>query len=216
MERDRSAKIIAIVALCVAVAGLSIGFAAFSNDLTIKSNASVTPNPNDFDVNFSSQDGSEVAGTVTGVGTNSATAENATIDNSNSPTITGLKANFTEPGQKVTYSFYTHNAGKYIAYLNTVTYKNVAGKEATKVCTPGTNTDATMVQAACNGISVTVDVGSEPYTGSKDSISNHSLDIDRYEPVVVTIEYKSDAARADGDFEVAFGDITLTYDSVDK
>ena len=106
MERDRSAKIIAIVALCVAVAGLSIGFAAFSNDLTIKSNASVTPNPNDFDVNFSSQDGSEVAGTVTGVGTNSATAENATIDNSNSPTITGLKANFTEPGQKVTYSFY--------------------------------------------------------------------------------------------------------------
>lgn len=216
MERDRSAKIIAIVALCVAVAGLSIGFAAFSNDLTIKSNASVTPNPNDFDVNFSSQDGSEVAGTVTGVGTNSATAENATIDNSNSPTITGLKANFTEPGQKVTYSFYTHNAGKYIAYLNTVTYKNVAGKEATKVCTPGTNTDATMVQAACNGISVTVDVGSEPYTGSNDSISNHSLGIDRYEPVVVTIEYKSDATRADGDFEVAFGDIILTYDSVDK
>ena len=53
MERDRSAKIIAIVALCVAVVGLSIGFAAFSNNLTIKSNATVTPNQNDFDVNFS-------------------------------------------------------------------------------------------------------------------------------------------------------------------
>ena len=102
MERERSAKIIAIIALCIAVAGLSIGFAAFSNNLKIESNATVTPDPNDFDVNFSSSDTSELDGTVTGTGTNSATADNATIDNSGSPRITGLKANFTEPGQKVT------------------------------------------------------------------------------------------------------------------
>ena len=215
MERDRSAKIIAIVALCVAIVGLSVGFAAFSNELTINSNATVSPNASDFDVNFSTSNTSEQDGTVSGVGTNSATAENATIDNSNSPTITGLKANFTEPGQKVTYSFYAHNAGKYVAYLNNVTYANVSGKTATKVCTAGVNTDATMVEAACNGISVSVKVGSETYTGSMDSITNHSLGLDGYEEVVVTIEYASDASRADGDFEVAFGNITLTYDSVD-
>lgn len=215
MERDRSAKIIAIVALCVAIVGLSVGFAAFSNELTINSNATVSPNASDFDVNFSTSNTSELDGTVIGVGTNSATAENATIDNSNSPTITGLKANFTEPGQKVTYSFYAHNAGKYVAYLNNVTYANVSGKTATKVCTAGVNTDTTMVEAACNGISVSVKVGSETYTGSMDSITNHSLGLDGYEEVVVTIEYASDASRADGDFEVAFGNITLTYDSVD-
>ena len=215
MERDRSAKIIAIVALCVAIVGLSVGFAAFSNELTINSNATVSPNASDFDVNFSTSNTSEQDGTVIGVGTNSATAENATINNSNSPTITGLKANFTEPGQKVTYSFYDHNAGKYVAYLNNVTYANVSGKTATKVCTAGVNTDATMVEAACNGISVSVKVGSETYTGSMDSITNHSLGLDGYEEVVVTIEYASDASRADGDFEVAFGNITLTYDSVD-
>ena len=215
MERDRSAKIIAIVALCVAIVGLSVGFAAFSNELTINSNATVSPNASDFDVNFSTSNTSEQDGTVIGVGTNSATAENATINNSNSPTITGLKANFTEPGQKVTYSFYAHNAGKYVAYLNNVTYANVSGKTATKVCTAGVNTDATMVEAACNGISVSVKVGSETYTGSMDSITNHSLGLDGYEEVVVTIEYASDASRADGDFEVAFGNITLTYDSVD-
>ena len=215
MERDRSAKIIAIVALCVAVVGLSIGFAAFSNNLTIKSNATVSPNQNDFDVNFSTSNTSELDGTVSGVGTNSATAEDATIDNSASPTITGLKANFTEPGQKVTYSFYAHNAGKYVAYLNNVTYANVSGKTATKVCTAGVGTDATMVEAACNGISVSVKVGNDTYTGSMDSITNHLLDLDAYEEVVVTIEYTSTASRADGDFEVAFGDIILTYDSVD-
>ena len=212
MERDRSTKIIAIVALCVAIVGLSVGFAAFSSNLTINSSAKVTPNASDFDVNFSTSDASELDGTVNGVGTNSATAEPATIDNSNAPTITGLKANFTEPGQTVTYSFYAHNAGKYVAYLNNVTYSNVSGKTATKVCNPGTNTDATMVEAACTGISVSVKVGSNTYT---DSITNHSLAIDAYEPVVVTIEYASDATRADGDFDVAFGDIVLTYDSVD-
>ena len=215
MERDRSAKIIAIVALCVAVVGLSIGFAAFSNNLTIKSNATVSPNQNDFDVNFSTSNTSELDGAVSGVGTNSATAEDATIDNSASPTITGLKANFTEPGQKVTYSFYAHNAGKYAAYLNNVTYANVSGKTATKVCTAGVGTDATMVEAACNGISGSVEVETDKYTGSMDSISNHLLAINAYEPVVVTIEYTSTASRADGDFEVAFGDIILTYDSVD-
>lgn len=215
MERDHSAKIIAIVSLCVAIVGLSIGFAAFSNNLTIKSNATVTPNASDFDVNFSTSNTSELDGTVSGVGTNSATAEDATIDNSDSPTITGLKANFTEPGQKVIYSFYAHNAGKYAAYLNNVTYVNVSGKTATKVCTAGTGTDATMVEAACNGISVSVKVGNDTYTGSMDSITNHLLDLDDYEEVVVTIEYANGATRADGDFEVAFGDITLTYESVD-
>ena len=215
MERDRSAKIIAIVALCVAVAGLSIGFAAFSNNLKIESSAKVSPNQNDFDVNFSASNTSELDGTVSAVGTNSATGEDATIDNSASPTITGLKANFTEPGQKVTYSFYAHNAGKYAAYLNNVTYANVSGKTATKICTAGVGTDATMVEAACNGISVSVKVGNDTYTKSMDSISNHLLAINAYEPVVVTIEYNSGASRADGDFEVAFGDITLTYDSVD-
>ena len=215
MDKERSTKIIAIAALCVAVVGLSIGFAAFSNNLTINSNAKVSPNASDFDVNFSSSNTSELDGVVSGVGTNSATAEAATIDNSDSPAITGLKANFTEPGQKVTYSFYAHNAGKYAAYLNNVTYAKVSGKTATKVCTAGDGTDATMVEEACKGISVSVKVGNDTYTGSMDSITNHLLDLDDYEEVVVTIEYASGASRTDGDFEVAFGDITLTYDSVD-
>ena len=115
----------------------------------------------------------------------------------------------------MTYSFYAHNAGKYDAFLNAVTYANVDGDTATKVCTAGVGTDATMVEAACNGISVTVKVGSDTYTGSNDSIADHLLAIDGYEEVVVTIKYASDATRADGDFTVDFGDITLTYGSVD-
>ena len=106
MERKDSTRIIAIIAVVVAVIGLSVGFAAFSNTLTIKSSANVTPSATDFDVNFSNSNTAEQAGDVTGVGTNNATGDTATIDNTDSPTISGLKANFTEPGQTVTYSFY--------------------------------------------------------------------------------------------------------------
>ena len=217
MEKDHSTKMIAIIALCVAVIGLSVGFAAFSNDLTISSSATVTPEATDFDVNFSTVNTAETPGTVSGVatGTSGVTAEDATIDNSNAPKITGLKANFTAPGQTVTYSFYAHNAGKYDAYLNTVTYNNVSGETATKVCTAGSGTDDTMVQAACSAISVSVKVGSDNFTGSNAAISSHLLAIDTYEEVIVTIEYASDGTRADGDFTVAFGDIVLTYGSVD-
>ena len=217
MEKDRGTKIIAIVALCVAVIGLSVGFAAFSSNLTISSSANVSPESTDFDVNFSTVNTTETAGTVLGVVSHDGivTAGTATIDNSGDPTITGLQANFTEPGQSVTYSFYTHNAGKYIAYLNSVTYANVTGETESKICTAAEGTDATMVANACDDISVTVKVGSDPFIGSQASISDHSLAIDGYEPVEVKIEYAADGARTDGDFSVAFGNISLTYGSVD-
>ena len=211
----RNKKII-MVALIMAIISLTIGFAAFSSSLTISSLATVKPDSSTFKVVFSTK--------ATGVETNpveptktptTIAATSGTIDNTSNPTIKGLDASFTEPGQKVTYSFYAHNAGKYAAYLNNVTYANVSGKTATKVCSAGDGTDATMVEAACNGISVSVKVGNDTYTGSMDSITNHSLDLDDYEEVVVTIEYASNASRTDGDFEVAFGDIILTYNSVD-
>lgn len=229
MEKDRSARLIALAALLVGVIGLSIGFSAFSSTLTISSSAQVKPDKTTFDVNFSSTgvdpetDGT-VVGTVTGNGVLTGeipegavvpSANDATIDNSGEPTITGLKANFTEPGQTVTYSFYAHNNGKYDAFLNSVTFENVTGESTAKVCTPAKGTDESMVAAACNDISISVKVGSETYNGSVATISGHSLLISKYEPVVVTIKYDDNDHRTDGDFDIEFGDIVLVYNSVD-
>ena len=50
MEKDRSTKIIAIAALLIGIVGLSLGFAAFSNTLTISSSAEVTPDQSAFNV----------------------------------------------------------------------------------------------------------------------------------------------------------------------
>ncbi len=215
MDRDRSTKVIAIVALCVAVFGLSVGFAAFSNDLTIKSEATVKPNASDFDVNFSSSDTSETDGTVTATSTAGVTAQDATINNATAPTISGIKVEFTEPGQSAKYSFFAHNAGKYNAFLNNVTFKNVTDANANIVCVAAEGTNANMVASACQGISIKVKVGTTTFAEPTPTITSHELPIDQYEPVEVTIEYKTGAARADGDFQVKIGDIVLTYGSVD-
>ena len=216
MDRDRSTKVIAIVALCVAVFGLSVGFAAFSNDLTIKSEATVKPNASDFDVNFSSSDTSETDGTVTATKSNeSVTAEPATISNADAPTISGIKVGFTEPGQSATYRFFAHNAGKYNAFLNNVTFKNAKDANANIACVAAEGTNANMVASACQGISIKVKVGTTTFVEPTPNITSHELPIDQYEPVEVTIEYASGAARADGDFQVNIGDIVLTYGSVD-
>lgn len=217
MEKDRSTKVIAIVALCIAIVGLSVGFASFSSLLTISSSAQVSPNAEDFDVNFSTVDTAETPGNVNGQPSDVSltTPEIATIDNTGDPKITGLKAYFTEPGQSVTYSFFAHNAGKYTAYLKSVSYENVTDSTLTKVCTAAEGTSAEMVNSACSAINVSVKIGSELVNGSTPSITKHSLAIGAYEPIEVKIEYASDGTRTDGDFSVAFGDIALTYSSVD-
>ena len=57
------------------------------------------------------------------------------------------------------------------------------------------------------------------YNSKKIDINNHILGVGDSEQVVVTISYdeelEGENARADGDFDVTFGDIVLTYLSTD-
>lgn len=73
-----------------------------------------------------------------------------------------------------------------------------------------------LVQKACEKISIKVKVGNEFETSTgKASITGHSLAKENGEEVVVTLEYEAGANRADDDFNVAFGNITLNYSSAD-
>ena len=56
MEKERSSKLIAIIALVVAVAGLSFGFAAFTKDLNINFSESNVNVSGDLDVRIHSYD----------------------------------------------------------------------------------------------------------------------------------------------------------------
>ena len=190
MEKNRSSKIIAVVALVVAVFGLTLGFAAFSNTLTISSSAYVSPSSENFKINLS---GSESGITTNVVGTPAQSenlgyyASQASVSGSR---ISGLKANVTQPGQEVSYTFYVHNDGEYDAYLNSIVFANVEGQSAPRYCVavdPQTTT-ASLVSAACESISVTVKVGDDAaVSGSQATISNHKLEKNTKEKVVVKI-----------------------------
>ncbi len=217
MEKNRNAQVIAIVALVVAVLGLSVGFASFSNVLNIQSSANVKPDSSTLNVDFSSSIDSVTVAEITPTATpNSIVTTNATIDNSADPTISNLSATFTEPGQSAVYKFYAYNAGELNAYLKSIVYANVAGSNATKVCTAKEGTTDALVQKACENILVKVKVGNELETATgKASITGHSLAKKTGEMVTVTLEYAAGAERTDGDFSVAFGNITLNYSSAD-
>ena len=217
MEKNRNAQVIAIVALVVAVLGLSVGFASFSNVLNIQASANVKPDSDTMNVDFSSSIDSVTVAEITPTATpNSIVTTNATIDNSADPTISNLSATFTEPGQSVVYKFYAYNAGELNAYLKSIVYANAAGSNATKVCTAKEGTTDALVQKACENILVKVKVGNELETATgKASITGHSLAKKTGEMITVTLEYAAGAERTDGDFSVAFGNITLNYSSAD-
>lgn len=213
MEENKFYKIISIAALVLSAIGVTLGYAAFSNTLTISSSAEVTPDSSAFNVDFSSSNSSvqtnNIVPTLNTVATGFS-ATNATIDNSSDPVITNLKATFTEPGQSATYTFYAYNAGEYIAYLNSIVFSG------NKTCTAKTGTTQALVDTACTGISLTATVGSESATTtSVASITGHSLAKATAEQITVVIEYAAGSGLADGDFDVTFPDIVLTYDSVD-
>lgn len=52
MEKQRQMKLLSIVALVVAIIGMTLGFAAFSTTLSISSSATVTPNSEDFKISL--------------------------------------------------------------------------------------------------------------------------------------------------------------------
>lgn len=213
MGDNKTFKIISVVALLLGVVGVTLGYAAFSSTLKIESSAEVVPNDSNFNVDFSSSSSSVVENDITPTLSANVTGFSATdaeIDNSGNPVISNLHATFTEPGQSVTYTFYAYNSGQYLAYLNSIVFTG------NKTCTARTNTDQGLVDTACTGISLSVQVtGIDSTTTSLTSISNHTLAIGAADTITVVIEYAAGSGRADGDFDVTFPDITLTYNPID-
>lgn len=222
MEKDRKARVTAIVALVIGVLGLSLGFAAFSNTLTIKSSAEVKPDESILNVDFSSSNSAvatdPVVAQLNPTGVTGFSATNASIDNTSDPIIQNLHATFTAPGQKATYTFYTRNIGALKAYLNNINFKNVENESSTKICTAKTGTTQALVDTACQGISIKLTLGSEDFTATTaragfTTATAHDLEVNATEQVKVEISYADGSAQADGDFDVSFGDIELIYGS---
>ncbi len=128
MNRDRHTKFLAVIAIVLAVGGLSIGFAALSQSLTIDGTGEVAAQ--NWDVHFEN---------LSTVNVHSTTATETTA-----PTLNGTNTHigdyyvvFNAPGDKVSYTFDVVNDGSIDATLSTATIPTNLG------CT-STNADATL------------------------------------------------------------------------
>ena len=97
-----------------------------------------------------------------------------------------ISASFTAPGQSVTYSLYVYNAGQLQAQLTGITFNNAThatGTETYKHCSasdvssPNTPATDSLVASACEGISISVSIGTaEDVTPSSlDKTLNYQL-----------------------------------------
>ncbi len=216
---NKKSKIFLSVIIAVGVLGLGIGFAAFTNNLNISSSVTVNPNSSDFKVLLSSASDEVVVGTVdaTRYGSNTfASFTPATIDNSSStsPKIIGLKGTFTVPNSSGQYVFYAINQGNYTAYLKNITF-------GSKKCTAKPGATEALVTEACKHVRVEVQIGGTGkwYTTSE-TITNHPLEKGTSEKIIFWMGYDYGTTTtnyhlADGEFDITFGDLTLTYSTTD-
>lgn len=223
-SKDRTYQVIAIVALVIGVCALTVGFAAFVQNLTINSSAEVKPASSVLDVVFSTSNTAVAPGSITPTTSGNTGVQGGTATLTNT-TITGVAATFTEPGQKVTYEFNVYNNSAFTAYLTGVTFDNVSGQSAEKYCAPKTAetnpNPATVYTDACNGIVLRLYVGNtySLVNGATTDVAGATINdttglaTKTGYPAKVEIEYTG-TATADGDFTVSFGDIHLSYSSV--
>ena len=107
VEKERRIKTLSLVALIVAVLGLTVAFASLSQMLTI--NGTATVDAASWDVHFENLTGPDITGSASTSGTPSI----------NDTTISGLNMSVTKPGDSVTYYFDIVNDGTIDAVLDT-------------------------------------------------------------------------------------------------
>lgn len=227
MKRNRQSRIVAILALCVSVVGLTLGFAAFSNTLTISSSATVSPDKEDFKIVFSANEDPNVEDyVVEPILSGGATADPITLINGETPAIPEINAVLTEPDQSVIYEIYAHNKGQYTAYWKELIISAVGDTGKTIVCTPAEGSGATdsLVQQACSYINMQFYDASDnefaDFQNNKFNISLGSMPQEKNTSFkfYIKISYQdvknNEVGRADGLFDVEFGRVQMNYSTV--
>ena len=109
MEKERRIKTLSLVALIVAVLGLTVAFAALSQTLTINGTASI--NSAEWDIHFENLSEAQIVGGASEI---SEPVLNGT-------TISNINVSLTKPGDSMTYEFDVINDGNIDAVISEVT-----------------------------------------------------------------------------------------------
>ena len=233
MRKDKKLRVVAIIALTISVLGLTLGFAAFSNTLTISSSATVSPDASDFklvfygveDITKFDKYGDFVTEITSPVKSEpllqyKATATPAVIDNE-ALTIKNINITYTEPGDNAAYYFLIKNEGKYSVYITKEDFMEFANNFSNPTCVAKEGTTDSLVQEACKGIDgylLSSDYAKYDHFDSqypKDSSDYMEIPVGGYADLIITFSYsRFSLGRADGDFEIIYNDAKLNYSTV--
>lgn len=214
VEKNNS-KVIAIVALVVAVVALSVGFATYSATLTIASDANVVITANDtFSPNVkyrasSMQCNASGSATVVSAGSVSDTA------------WSGIAVTLAQPGDYVTCNAVIENNSGFVGYLKEI---NTASTISCAAITGQASTaNSSLVSSICATTSLAIAVGSNSATATSTAAASNTniaanntiAAINGTTPgtntVSITITYGANAPIPDGDVRVNLPQVNLIY-----
>ncbi len=145
MKSERNLKILAIVAIVLAVGGLSIGFASFAQVLSIE-NTAATVSPANFSVIFTNLQPAVTTGQAVVVSEGTLSPESTVID--------GIDVTLLNPLDSFSYTFDISNTGTMPAKLSSITK---AGIDSLELSCVGSGADAATDQTnVCDSLEYTL------------------------------------------------------------
>ena len=192
MEKERRIKVLSLLALIVAVLGLTIAFAALSQTLTINGRASM--NKSGWDIHFDNLSNASITGEAKEISTPQITDGGITLDN--------INVSLSKPKDKVEYTVDIVNDGTITAEY--VTKEPVAGSNVvlTIEMTKLTEEQSKYLEFYAN------------YSDGRDVSESDILKPKQKETVKIVIGFKEDITGEDLPKEVATIDLSLAINYV--
>lgn len=157
MEKDRGTKIIAICAICIAVIGMTIGFAAFSTTLRIEGTGTVKAS--NWSVIFADLQPAVTTGTASEGSGGTPTIQPG------STTISNYKAELSTPGDSISYTFKIRNEGTYDASIASISMAGLGGTPFEVTSATDNETDETNVKGKLSYTLVDTGTGNQLAVG---------------------------------------------------
>lgn len=208
-------KTLTLIVLLIGVSCISIGLAAFSSTLNIRSSTTVSPDESSFKVYISGSKTS-ISYLTANFSASYPDADHAPSgssahiirDSANHSSISDINVIFTYPGQTTAWTVFIHNQNNYDVYYSfTQTSPNLK-------CVAGEGTTDALVQKACSCISNNL-LRKNTETNKFENIDSSKLKISKnsVEEIRLQIKYNYCSNQADGPFDIEIGDYEITTTS---
>ena len=172
-NNGREMKILVVAALIISIVAIGIGFAAFSQNLTINGNASVQTSS--WKVKFSELGSATLTGT----------AAEVTKPTLSDTTIETYNATFKTPGDSISYKIKVSNTGSYNAKITTATIPvpTCTGKS-------GETTAEADAGKVCDKLTYTLVYDTDDTKSAGQAVQvGDTLDAGETRPMVLTLKY---------------------------